>query len=56
MHHAVTADDRDDRVVERPGLARHHNDLFVTRVGEGSNRALMTFAVRPLLPDMKELQ
>ena len=38
------------------GLARHHNDLFVTRVGEGSNRALMTFAVRPLLPEMKELQ
>ncbi len=31
------------------GLSRHHNDLFVTRVGEGSNRALMTFAVRPLL-------
>lgn len=30
------------------GLARHHNDLFVTRVGEGSNRALATFAVRPL--------
>ncbi|MFN0057552.1 MAG: acyl-CoA dehydrogenase family protein [Planctomycetota bacterium] len=33
------------------GLARHHNDLFVTRVGEGSNRALMTFAVRPLLDE-----
>ncbi len=33
------------------GLARHHNDLFVTRVGEGSNRALMSFAVRPLVPD-----
>lgn len=33
------------------GLSRHHNDLFVTRVGEGSNRALMTFAVRPLLED-----
>jgi butyryl-CoA dehydrogenase len=32
------------------GLIRHHNDLFVTRVGEGSNRALMTQAVRPLLP------
>ena len=23
------------------GLIRHHNDLFVTRVGEGSNRALL---------------
>ncbi|MFQ5654422.1 MAG: acyl-CoA dehydrogenase family protein [Planctomycetota bacterium] len=33
------------------GLSRHHNDLFVTRVGEGSNRALMTQAVRPLLPE-----
>ena len=31
------------------GLARHHNDLFVTRVGEGSNRVLMGLAVRPLL-------
>lgn len=31
------------------GLSRHHNDLFVTRVGEGSNRALMTLAARPLL-------
>ena len=37
------------------GLARHHNDLFVTRVGEGSNRALMTFAVRPLLGDCGEI-
>ncbi|MEE2882628.1 MAG: acyl-CoA dehydrogenase family protein [Planctomycetota bacterium] len=34
------------------GLARHAADLFVTRVGEGSNRALMTQAVRPLLPDI----
>ncbi len=33
------------------GLARHHNDLFVTRVGEGSNRALKTFIARSLLPD-----
>jgi short/branched chain acyl-CoA dehydrogenase len=38
------------------GLSRHHNDLFVTRVGEGSNRALMTQAVRPLLPDCGGLQ
>lgn len=37
------------------GLARHHNDLFVTRVGEGSNRALKTFAVRPLLPDCQDI-
>ncbi len=33
------------------GLSRHHNDLFVTRVGEGSNRALMTQIARSLLPD-----
>ncbi|MHC4936497.1 MAG: acyl-CoA dehydrogenase family protein [Planctomycetota bacterium] len=33
------------------GLSRHHNDLFVTRVGEGSNRALMTQIARGLLPD-----
>ena len=33
------------------GLSRHHNDLFVTRVGEGSNRALMTFAARPLFEE-----
>ncbi len=33
------------------GLSRHHNDLFVTRVGEGSNRALMTQVARSLLPD-----
>lgn len=38
------------------GLSRHHNDLFVTRVGEGSNRALMTQVVRPLLPDILDLQ
>lgn len=37
------------------GLARHHNDLFVTRVGEGSNRALATFVVRPLLPDCSDI-
>ncbi|MEM7200303.1 MAG: acyl-CoA dehydrogenase family protein [Planctomycetota bacterium] len=30
------------------GLIRHHNDLFVTRVGEGSNFALKDLAVRPL--------
>jgi alkylation response protein AidB-like acyl-CoA dehydrogenase len=37
------------------GLSRHHNDLFVTRVGEGSNRALMTQAVRPLMPEIADL-
>lgn len=36
------------------GLIRHHNDLFVTRVGEGSNFALKTLAVRPLLPDIAD--
>ena len=30
------------------GLIRHHNDLFVTRVGEGSNFALRDLIVRPL--------
>lgn len=30
------------------GLIRHHNDLFVTRVGEGSNYALRDLIVRPL--------
>jgi alkylation response protein AidB-like acyl-CoA dehydrogenase len=34
------------------GLMRHHRDLFVTRVGEGSNFALKTMAVKPLLPDI----
>jgi hypothetical protein len=28
------------------GLIRHHNDLFVTRVGEGSNFALKDLIVR----------
>ncbi|MCI0652222.1 MAG: acyl-CoA dehydrogenase family protein [Planctomycetes bacterium] len=37
------------------GLSRHHNDLFVTRVGEGSNRALMTFSARPLFDDCADL-
>jgi alkylation response protein AidB-like acyl-CoA dehydrogenase len=30
------------------GLIRHHDDLFVTRVGEGSNFALKDLIVRPL--------
>ena len=36
------------------GLARHSADLFVTRVGEGSNRALMPQEVRPLLSDIAD--
>ena len=38
------------------GLMRHHNDLFVTRVGEGSNRALKTQATRPLMPGLPSMQ
>ena len=34
------------------GLMRHHDDLFVTRVGEGSNRALKTQIARELLPEI----
>jgi alkylation response protein AidB-like acyl-CoA dehydrogenase len=30
------------------GLIRHHDDLFVTRVGEGSNFALRDLIIRPL--------
>ena len=30
------------------GLIRHHNDVFVTRVGEGSNFALRDLIIRPL--------
>ena len=30
------------------GLIRHHNDLFVTRVGEGSNFVLRDLIMRPL--------
>jgi alkylation response protein AidB-like acyl-CoA dehydrogenase len=37
-------------------LDRHHNDLFVTRVGEGSNRALKTQATRPLMPGIADMQ
>ncbi|MFT7618630.1 MAG: alkylation response protein AidB-like acyl-CoA dehydrogenase [Planctomycetota bacterium] len=37
------------------GLIRHHNDLFVTRVGEGSNLALKTLATRPLLPEIRNI-
>lgn len=34
--------------IDEFGLIRHHNDLFVTRVGEGSNFALRDLIVRPL--------
>lgn len=37
------------------GLMRHHEDLFVTRVGEGSNRALRTQVAQDLLPGIRSL-
>ncbi len=37
------------------GLSRHHRDLFVCRVGEGSNFALKTLATRPLMPRIADL-
>ena len=37
------------------GLTRHWRDLFVCRVGEGSNFALKTLSTRPLLPDIQDL-
>lgn len=37
------------------GLVRHWRDLFVCRVGEGSNFALKTLASRPLLPSIQDL-
>ena len=37
------------------GLARHHRDLFVCRVGEGSNFALKGLIARPLMPEIREL-
>lgn len=37
------------------GLIRHHGDLFVTRVGEGSNRALKTQVAQPLMPDIRRM-
>ena len=35
------------------GLTRHHRDLFVCRVGEGSNFALKTFCAKPLMPSIQ---
>jgi len=37
------------------GLIRHHRDLFVCRVGEGSNFALKTLTTKALMPDIKDL-
>jgi len=37
------------------GLARHWRDLFVCRVGEGSNFALKTLATRPLMPHIQDV-
>jgi hypothetical protein len=37
------------------GLMRHCRDLFVCRVGEGSNFALKTLATRPLMPRIADL-
>jgi len=37
------------------GLIRHMRDLFVCRVGEGSNFALKTLAVKPLMPTIAHL-
>ena len=37
------------------GLTRHQRDLFVCRVGEGSNFALKPLATRPLMPGIAEL-
>jgi len=37
------------------GLVRHWRDLFVCRVGEGSNFALKTLATRPLMPHIQDL-
>jgi hypothetical protein len=34
---------------------RHLRDLFVCRVGEGSNFALKTLATRALMPDIQKI-
>lgn len=41
--------------IDEFGLCRHRDDLFVALVGEGSNFALKSLIVRPLLPDMVHL-
>ena len=45
----ITTDDKGSRKWNVRGRA--HNDLFVTRVGEGSNFALKDLIVRPLRRD-----
>jgi alkylation response protein AidB-like acyl-CoA dehydrogenase len=37
------------------GLVRHWRDLFVCRVGEGSNFVLKTLATRPLMPHIQDI-
>ncbi len=37
------------------GLIRHLRDIFVCRVGEGSNYVLKSLATRPLMPDIQGL-
>lgn len=37
------------------GLMRHLRDIFVCRVGEGSNFALKTLAAKPLLPEIRQI-
>ena len=37
------------------GLMRHLRDLFVCRVGEGSNFALKTLATRALMPEIQKI-
>lgn len=37
------------------GLSRHHRDLFVCRVGEGSNFVLKTLAARQLMPEISDI-
>lgn len=37
------------------GLLRHQRDLFVCRVGEGSNFVLKTLATKPLMPRLRDI-
>ncbi|MCA9758505.1 MAG: acyl-CoA/acyl-ACP dehydrogenase [Candidatus Eisenbacteria bacterium] len=37
------------------GLIRHNRDLFVCRVGEGSNFALKSLSTRPLVPEIANI-
>jgi len=37
------------------GLMRHMRDVFVCRVGEGSNFALKTLAAKPLMPEIQKI-